>query len=91
MRQVLPLASPWVLVAMAAPTLDEWSSPGWDPVAARAEHREEIEEALDILDDCLAEMHGVASDDEPEVAEPSAKPADSVPETQEEEPAPAGE
>ncbi len=34
------------LVAIAAPVLDAWSGPAWDDVACRAEHKQEIEEAL---------------------------------------------
>ncbi|MDH3678492.1 MAG: CoA transferase [Acidimicrobiia bacterium] len=34
------------LVATVAPLLDEWSGPGWDDVAVRAEHRCAIEDAL---------------------------------------------
>jgi crotonobetainyl-CoA:carnitine CoA-transferase CaiB-like acyl-CoA transferase len=34
------------LVATVAPLLDDWSGPAWDDVAARAEHKDEIEERL---------------------------------------------
>ncbi|MCP5026079.1 MAG: CoA transferase [Actinomycetia bacterium] len=34
------------LVAMVAPVLDRWSGPGWDEVAARAQDKDAIEEAL---------------------------------------------